>query len=298
MKPHSSHTLRIKQSLTMLMLIVLLLSSLAAAPVGRSVNATSADPILFDGSIAPGDLNDIGANDPDAAGQRLAEDFSFPEAVIVTSITFLGGYFPTSTPQTDSFTLTIYNDNLGLPDPLSIVTQINLANVDRTDTGTDLLGIDLYTYTASFDPVSLAGGTRYWLTIVNNTTVDTDDDWAWAGRRGIGNFARSFTSGVTWFDTPPGSFSFLLRGSLDECPNSDLSATVVIDECDSGVPNTLVPSGCTISDRITACSESAGSRGQFMRCVSDVTNDLKKAGTITGKQKGAIESCASRANIP
>jgi len=298
MKAHASHTLRIKQSLTMLMLIVLLLSSFAAAPVGRSVNATSAVLILFDGSIAPGDLNDIGANDSDAGGQRLAEDFSFPEAVVVSSITFLGGYFPASTPQTDSFTLTIYNDNLGLPDPLSIVTQINLANVDRTDTGTDLLGIDLYTFTASFDPVSLSGGTRYWLTIVNNTTSDTDDIWVWAGKHEIGVFARSFTSGVTWFDTPAGAFSFLLRGALDECPNSDVSATVVIASCDSEVPNTLSPSGCTISDRIAACSESAGSRGQFMRCVSDLTNDLRKAGTITGKQKGAIESCASRANIP
>lgn len=296
MMAHSSHTLRLKQGWTML--IVLCLSSLAGAPVGGSVNAPSADPILFDGSIAPGDVNDLGANDSDAGGQRLAEDFSFPDPVIVTSITFLGGYFPTSTPQTDSFTLTIYKDNMGLPDPLSIVTQIALANLDRTDTGTDVFGIDLYTYTASFAGVSLLGGTRYWLTIVNNTTGDTDDNWAWAGKHEVGNFARSFNGGVTWFDTPAGSFSFLLRGTVDECPNSDLSTTVVIDGCNSGVPNTLFPSGCTISDRIAACAEGASTHGQFVRCVSDVTNDLKKAGTITGQQGGAIESCAGRANIP
>jgi hypothetical protein len=31
-----------------------------------------------------------------------------------------------------------------------------------------------------------------------------------------------------------------------------------------------------------------------------VTNDLKKAGTITGQQKGAIQSCAAQAdyNVP
>jgi hypothetical protein len=29
-----------------------------------------------------------------------------------------------------------------------------------------------------------------------------------------------------------------------------------------------------------------------------VTNDLKKAGTITGQQKGAIQSCAAQADIP
>jgi Concanavalin A-like lectin/glucanases superfamily len=81
----------------------------------------------------------------------------------------------------------------------------------------------------------------------------------------------------------------------DECPNSDLSATVVIDGCDSGVPNTVFPSGCTISDLVVACAEGASNHGQFVSCVSHVTNDLR--GTITGQQKGAIQSCAAQANI-
>ena len=36
----------------------------------------------------------------------------------------------------------------------------------------------------------------------------------------------------------------------DNCPNSDLSDTVVIDGCDSGVANTLLSDGCTIADLI------------------------------------------------
>lgn len=84
----------------------------------------------------------------------------------------------------------------------------------------------------------------------------------------------------------------------DDCPNSDLSATVVIDGCNSEVTNTLFPSGCTISDLIAACAEGASNHGQFVSCVSHVTNDLKKAGTITGQQKNAIQSCAEQANIP
>ena len=74
--------------------------------------------------------------------------------------------------------------------------------------------------------------------------------------------------------------------------------TVVIDGCDSGVPNTVFPSGCTISDLIAACAEGASNHGQFVSCVSHLTNDLKKAGTITGQQKGAIQSCAAKAHIP
>ena len=83
----------------------------------------------------------------------------------------------------------------------------------------------------------------------------------------------------------------------DACPNSDLSATVVIDGCNSGVPNSVFPSGCTISDLIAACAENPSNHGQFVSCVSHLTNDLKKGGTITGQQKGAIQSCAGKAHI-
>lgn len=83
----------------------------------------------------------------------------------------------------------------------------------------------------------------------------------------------------------------------DECPDSDLRATVVIDDCNSGVPNALFPSGCTISDLMTECAEGASNHSQFVSCVSHLTNDLKKAGTITGQQKGAIQSCAAQSDI-
>ena len=84
----------------------------------------------------------------------------------------------------------------------------------------------------------------------------------------------------------------------DQCPNSNPSATVVIDGCDSGVGNTLFPSGCKISDFIGACAQGVGNHGQFVSCVSRKTNDLQRAGTITGRQKGAIQSCAAQAGIP
>ena len=84
----------------------------------------------------------------------------------------------------------------------------------------------------------------------------------------------------------------------DDCPHSDLSATVVIDGCHSGVTNTLFPTGCTISDLIAECAAGASDHGQFVSCVSGLTNSLKKSGTITGQQKGAIQSCAANAHIP
>ncbi len=84
----------------------------------------------------------------------------------------------------------------------------------------------------------------------------------------------------------------------DSCPISDTSASVVIDGCDSGVSNTVQSNGCTVLDDISACAANASNHGKFVSCVSKLTNSLKKAGLITGQQKGAIQSCAAQANIP
>ncbi len=86
--------------------------------------------------------------------------------------------------------------------------------------------------------------------------------------------------------------------NLDQCQNSNLSATVVIGSCNSGVSNTLFSNGCSVSDLIAGCAVGATNHGKFVSCVAHLTNDLKGAGTITGGQKGAIQSCAARASIP
>jgi len=84
----------------------------------------------------------------------------------------------------------------------------------------------------------------------------------------------------------------------DKCPNSDINTTIVIQDCDSGVRNTVSSIGCTISDQVMACAPGARNHGQFVSCVASLTNDLMKAGTITGNEKGKIQSCAAQANIP
>ena len=84
---------------------------------------------------------------------------------------------------------------------------------------------------------------------------------------------------------------------LDRCPNSILDATVVIDGCDSGVPNTLFADGCTIADLIVICADEAKNHTEFSSCVADLTNRLKKMGVITGAQVGSINNCAARSSI-
>jgi hypothetical protein len=93
-----------------------------------------------------------------------------------------------------------------------------------------------------------------------------------------------------------------IADEVDCSPNSDRRPTVIIDGCDTGVPNTFFSSGpnagCTISDLIRRCAANAGNHGGFVSCVSHLTNELKNDGLITGSQKGAIMSCAANASLP
>jgi len=85
---------------------------------------------------------------------------------------------------------------------------------------------------------------------------------------------------------------------IDQCPSSDLTPVVVIDGCDTGVTTVVLPDGCTIADEISTCATSAGNHGDFVSCVTQGMTDLMHQGIISGREKGAITSCAARANIP
>jgi hypothetical protein len=84
----------------------------------------------------------------------------------------------------------------------------------------------------------------------------------------------------------------------DACPASNLAPTVVIDSCESGAENDLLSDGCTISDRIDSCGDSAVTHEDFTGCVTHLIKDLKKQGSITNKEKRDIQKCAATADIP
>ena len=84
----------------------------------------------------------------------------------------------------------------------------------------------------------------------------------------------------------------------DICLESNLNETTIIDDCDSKVENMLFDDGCTMSDMIAECVESAKNHGKFVSCVAHLTNEWKKEKLISGKEKGAIQSCAAQSDIP
>lgn len=85
---------------------------------------------------------------------------------------------------------------------------------------------------------------------------------------------------------------------VDDCPFSELSPTVVIDGCDSGVENVLLDNGCTISDLVQECADTAKNHGKFVRCVKELTRTLKAEDVISKEEAKRISRCAARSDIP
>ncbi|HTG88370.1 MAG TPA: PA domain-containing protein, partial [Pyrinomonadaceae bacterium] len=81
----------------------------------------------------------------------------------------------------------------------------------------------------------------------------------------------------------------------EDCnPNSDTSATIIIGGINTGVPNTLFPNGCTMSDLLTDLKDPAVNHGDYVSAVANLTNQWVADGLISGVQKGAIQSAAAK----
>jgi len=81
----------------------------------------------------------------------------------------------------------------------------------------------------------------------------------------------------------------------EDCnPNSDTAATIVIGGINTGVPNQLFATGCTMSDLLSDLAEGAGNHGAYVSAVAHLTNQWKSEGLITGAQKGKIQSAAAK----
>ena len=77
-----------------------------------------------------------------------------------------------------------------------------------------------------------------------------------------------------------------------------IPTTVVIDGCDSGVPNHVFDGGTTFSDKIADCAAHAANHGQFVSCVTHLLNEWRDMGLINSLYRRSIMNCASRARIP
>ena len=72
-----------------------------------------------------------------------------------------------------------------------------------------------------------------------------------------------------------------LCGNVDNCPQSNLGATVIIAGCDSGVTNEMISDGCMMNDLLLKCAEGIKNHGQFVFCVARMTSEWKTKGFTT-----------------
>ncbi len=71
---------------------------------------------------------------------------------------------------------------------------------------------------------------------------------------------------------------------VEDALDIDLSEVIVNDE----------PISCSI---LACLEENYNNHGKFVSCIAHLTNDMVKAGIITGKQKGVIQSIAGASDI-
>jgi hypothetical protein len=161
------------------------------------------------------------ASDFDAGttGNQLACDFILTAGgTTVSQVNWWGIYSAANTPPAqDDFIVRIFADAGGVPaaNPLNHYPVANAVN--RTDSGLNFGSRDIYAFSAYIPATTLPAGTTFWLSVVNDTTADTDDNWAWVNTFSItGNpNAGRFNDGEAWLASSS-DFAFNLTDAVPE----------------------------------------------------------------------------------
>lgn len=198
----------------------------------------------------------------------------------------LGGADPTITIPSVRVTLADGNAikaNLGSGVQVSL--GLDLSVIAGTDRVRGLMMV------AALDPVALGSSISHWDTAATRNqlmepAINNDLTSSLAPPEDL---TLPQMTDIGWFSDQDG-----VPDGVDSCIGSDIRPTVVIGGCDSGVGNQVFADGCSITDNVEACRNGANNHGGFVSCVAHYLNDLKKAGIISGSQKGAIQSCAAR----
>jgi hypothetical protein len=85
---------------------------------------------------------------------------------------------------------------------------------------------------------------------------------------------------------------------IDQCPGSDRTATVMINGCDSKVPNTTFATGCRISDYYKSCQGLPAHSRELYACVVAAGKQLVHAGKVASRQVSDIQACVAPVHPP
>ena len=164
-----------------------------------------------------------------------------------------------------------------------------------------------------FDGGGLAGGMYRMETTSNpppplnpdldDDGVNNDDDafpldpteWADSDGDGVGDNADAFPNDATETTDSDGDG---VGDNADVEPFSITGGNLVIAGCDTGVNNRVTASGATFMDLVAdAAAAHEGNHGAFVSAITQMANEWKKDGYISGREKGAITSCVARSDV-
>lgn len=176
-------------------------------------------PFTADGGAMESDFS----SSVSAGPIQFADDFLLQSASQITRLNWWGLYAFHNTPEgPDDFTLRIFADIGGSPSSLPLF-QFSLGDLGRVDTGVNSFGSEVYAYSAFLPSlVILGGGTTYWLSIVNNTASDEDDNWYWQRvTRFLGSTQARLNDKSPWSPWgDPSTLAFNIEGTVVPEPST------------------------------------------------------------------------------
>lgn len=177
--------------------------------------ASAAEVFVFDQSPANG--NDAFAS---ISAEQSADGFTLSAATSVTGLTWWGSYSqdPTTLPA-DAFRVRIFaDDGSGAPAANPRETIPTVQQLTRSPTALlDRTGAPVYRFDLVVGPVTLAGATNWYLSVVNEFDVaDPDASWYWLLSDTTGQNFYRFVDGDAWssdLNPPTGNLAFQVSGN-------------------------------------------------------------------------------------
>ncbi|MEN6427549.1 MAG: hypothetical protein ABFE13_19525 [Phycisphaerales bacterium] len=188
-----------------------------------SVYSVQADPVmLFEQPVNAG-LTGHYSND---GNPEVADDFILGGDAAVNRARWYGfyGVSPDPSVTTMDFSVAFFADAAGLPGAEQWRQTLSAAMTDTGLTITDpgnFEGRKIYMFEAGFDPISIVGGTRMWLSISEND-IDTlaagGTQWLWSYSTYPDGAQASYWPAEPWWHPWVGDAAFALLGESATIP--------------------------------------------------------------------------------
>ncbi len=198
------------------------LGAIGIAFLSLGITTSAQAAVLFNNG-AP-DKNFVVKSDFDLPVEA-GDNFSLSDASNITQITWTGAYVTSddhffNTPAADNFSVRVFKILNGVPQSSPLNT---FSNISASRTSTVFPGFTLFNYAFTpSQPFALNAG-NYLLSVVNDTTAQSDYSWFWASSAEPGNsFGRS-NSNEPWFQIaaskgPTIDLSFAVEGNTLPSP--------------------------------------------------------------------------------